>query len=122
MVVVGQLGIALIGAAVGFLLWQLSASDSVANGVGNIVGLACSFFSGAWIPLSVAGEGVRIAAAFTPFYWATQAMVSVSQAAQVTSDLLIQAAGEVSVTFLWAAAIALVAIALGRARLREAGV
>ena len=121
-VVVGQLGIALIGAAVGFLLWQLSASDSVANGVGNIVGLACSFFSGTWIPLSVAGEGVRIAAAFTPFYWATQAMVSVSQAAQVTSDLLIQAAGEVSVTFLWAAAIALVAIALGRARLREAGV
>ena len=121
-VVVGQLGIALIGAAVGFLLWQLNASDSVANGVGNIAGLACSFFSGAWIPLSVAGEGVRIAAAFTPFYWATQAMVSVSQAAQVTSDLLIQAAGEVSVTFLWAAAIALVAIALGRARLREAGV
>ncbi len=121
-VVVGQLGIALIGAAVGFLLWQLSASDNVANGVGNIVGLACSFFSGAWIPLSVAGEGVRIAAAFTPFYWATQAMVSVSQTAQVTSDLLIQAAGEVGVTFLWAAAIALVAIALGRARLREAGV
>ena len=121
-VVVGQLGIALIGAAVGFLLWQLSASDSVANGVGNIVGLACSFFSGSWIPLSVAGEGVRIAAAFTPFYWATQAMVSVSQAAQVTSDLLIQAAGEVGIAFLWAAAIALVAIALGRARLREAGV
>ena len=121
-VVVGQLGIALIGAAVGFLLWQLNASDSVANGVGNIAGLACIFFSGAWIPLSVAGEGVRIAAAFTPFYWATQAMVSVSQAAQVTSDLLIQAAGEVSVTFLWAAAIALVAIALGRARLRETGV
>ena len=121
-VVVGQLGIALIGAAVGFLLWQLNASDSVANGVGNIAGLACSFFSGAWIPLSVAGEGVRIAAAFTPFYWATQAMVSVSQAAQVTSDLLIQAAGEVGITFLWAAAIALVAIALGRARLREAGV
>ena len=121
-VVVGQLGIALIGAAVGFLLWQLNASDSVANGVGNIAGLACSFFSGTWIPLSVAGEGVRIAAAFTPFYWATQAMVSVSQAAQVTSDLLIQAAGEVGITFLWAAAIALVAIALGRARLREAGV
>ena len=121
-VVVGQLGIALIGAAVGFLLWQLSASDSVANGVGNIVGIACRFFSGAWIPLSVAGEGVRIAAAFTPFYWATQAMVSVSQAAQVTSDLLIQAAGEVGITFLWAAAIALVAIALGRARLRETGV
>ena len=120
-VVVGQLGIALIGAAVGFLLWQLSASDSVANGVGNIVGLACSFFSGAWIPLSVTSEGVRIAAAFTPFYWATQAMTAVSQAAQVTSDLLIQAAGEVGVTFLWAAAIALVAIALGRARLRDAG-
>ncbi len=121
-VVVGQLGIALIGAAVGFLLWQLSTSDSVANGVGNIAGLACSFFSGAWIPLSVAGEGVRTAAAFTPFYWATEAMTTVSQAAQVTSDLLIQAAGEVGITFQWAAAIALVAIALGRARLREAGV
>ena len=31
-VVFGQLGVALIGAAFGFLLWQLGASESVANG------------------------------------------------------------------------------------------
>lgn len=120
-VVFGQLGVALIGAAFGFLLWQLGASESVANGAGNIVGLACSFFSGAWIPLSIVGEGVRMAAAFTPFYWATNAMIEVSQAPQITSGLALQAAGEVGVTFLWALVIAIIAVAIGRVRLRERG-
>ena len=120
-VVLGQLGVALIGAAVGFLLWQLGASESVANGAGNIIGLACSFFSGAWIPLSVVGEGVRMAAAFTPFYWATNAMLEVSQAPQITSSLVFQAVGEVGVTFLWALVIAIIAVAIGRVRLRERG-
>ena len=120
-VVFGQLGVALIGAAFGFLLWQLGASESVANGAGNIVGLACSFFSGAWIPLSIVGEGVRVAAAFTPFYWATNAMIEVSQAPQITSGLALQAAGEVGVTFLWALVIAIIAVAIGRVRLRERG-
>ena len=120
-VVFGQLGVALIGAAFGFLLWQLGASESVANGAGNIVGLACSFFSGAWIPLSIVGEGVRMAAAFTPFYWATNAMIEVSQASQITSGLAFQAAGEVGVTFLLALVIAIIAVAIGRVRLRERG-
>ena len=82
---------------------------------------ACSFFSGAWIPLSIVGEGVRVAAAFTPFYWATNAMIEVSQAPQITSGLALQAAGEVGVTFLWALVIAIIAVAIGRVRLRERG-
>lgn len=120
-VLAAQLGFALVGCAAGFLMWQLGASDTMANGAGNIFGLVCSFFSGAWIPLSVMGESTRLAAAFTPFYWATDAMTQVSEAADVTASLALQAFGEVGVTFVWAAVIALVAVALGRARLRESG-
>ena len=120
-VLAAQLGFALVGGAAGFLMWQLGSSDTMANGAGNIFGLVCSFFSGAWIPLSVMGESTRLAAAFTPFYWATDAMTQVSEAADVTASLALQAFGEVGVTFAWAAVIALVAVALGRARLRESG-
>ena len=120
-VLAAQLGFALVGGAAGFLMWQLGASDTMANGAGNIFGLVCSFFSGAWIPLSVMGESTRLAAAFTPFYWATDAMTQVSEAADITASLALQAFGEVGVTFAWAAVIALVAVALGRARLRESG-
>ena len=120
-VLAAQLGFALVGGAAGFLMWQLGASDTMANGAGNIFGLVCSFFSGAWIPLSVMGESTRLAAAFTPFYWATDAMTQVSEAADITASLALQAFGEVGVTFAWAAIIALVAVALGRARLRESG-
>ena len=120
-VLAAQLGFALVGGAAGFLMWQLGASDTMANGAGNIFGLVCSFFSGAWIPLSVMGESTRLAAALTPFYWATDAMTQVSEAADITASLALQAFGEVGVTFAWAAVIALVAVALGRARLRESG-
>ena len=64
---------------------------------------------------------MRVAAAFTPFYWATNAMIEVSQAPQITSGLALQAAGEVGVTFLWALVIAIIAVAIGRVRLRERG-
>ena len=62
-----------------------------------------------------------MAAAFTPFYWATNAMIEVSQAPQITLGLALRAAGEVGVTFLWALVIAIIAVAIGRVRLRERG-
>lgn len=120
-VLAAQLAFAFVGGAVGFLLWQVGASDSMANGVGNIVGLVCSFFSGAWIPLSIMGEGVRIAASFTPFFWATNAMMVIAEAPSVTGEILAQAAGEVGMTFLWAVVVGALAVALGRIRLRERG-
>lgn len=120
-VVAAQLAFALVGGAVGFLLWQLGASETAANGVGNILGLVCSFFSGVWIPLSIMGETVRAAAAFTPFFWATSAMTLVAEAPSVTSEVLAQAAGEIGITVLWAVVIGVLAVALGRIRLRERG-
>lgn len=120
-VLAAQLSFALVGCAVGFLLLQVGVSESMANGVGNIAGLVCSFFSGAWIPLSIMGEGVRLVASFTPFFWATDAMTLVAEAPDVTVALAAQAAGEVGVTVLWAVVIGVLAVALGRVRLRERG-
>ena len=48
-------------------------------------------------------------------------MTQVSEAADIRASLALQAFGEVGVTFLWAAVIALAAVALGRAHLRESG-
>ena len=120
-VLAAQLAFALVGCAAGFLLWQMGVSETMANGAGNIAGLVCSFFSGAWIPLSIMGEGVREAAAFTPFYWATDAMTLVAEAPSITWDVMTRAAGEVGVTLLWAAVLVVLAVALGRIRLREGG-
>ena len=120
-VAAAQLAFALVGGAVGFLLWQLGASETAANGVGNIFGLVCSFFSGVWIPLSILGETVRAAAAFTPFFWATSAMTLVANAPSVTSGVLAQAASEIGITVLWAVVVGVLAVALGRIRLRERG-
>lgn len=120
-VLAAQLSFALLGCAAGFLLWQIGVSETMANGVGNIAGLICSFFSGAWIPLSIMGEGVREAAAFTPFYWATDAMTLIAEAPSITWGIMGQAAGEVGVTLLWAVVVAALAVALGRIRLRESG-
>lgn len=121
-VLAAQLAFALVGCSAGFLLWQIGVSETMANGVGNIAGLVCSFFSGAWIPLSIMGEGVREAAAFTPFYWATDAMTLIAEAPDVTWGVMGQAVGEVGVTLLWAAIVVALAVALGRIRLRESGV
>ena len=48
-------------------------------------------------------------------------MIEVSQAPQITPGLALQTAGEVGVTFLWALVIAIIAVAIGRVRLRERG-
>ena len=120
-VLAAQLSFALLGCAAGFLLWQIGVSETMANGVGNIAGLICSFFSGAWIPLSIMGEGVREAAAFTPFYCATDDMTLIVEAPSITWGIRGQAAGEGGVTLLWAVVVAALAVALGRIRLRESG-
>lgn len=121
-VVLAQLTYALMGTAFGFLLLQLGAGTAAANGAGNIVGLVLSFFGGGWGSFDLMGEGMRAVVTFTPFYWATSAMELVCESPDVTSSVMLQAFGYLGVSALFAVAIAVVALAVGRSRQREHGV
>lgn len=76
----------LIPASIGFMLGMLGANTAVANSVGNIVGLAISFFGGAWFSISLMEPVVRDIAHWLPGLWYTQAC-------QAVADLCTGAAG-----------------------------
>lgn len=68
----------LIPASIGFMLGMLGANTAVANSVGNIVGLAISFFGGAWFSISLMEPVVRDIAHWLPGLWYTQACQAVA--------------------------------------------
>lgn len=96
----------LIPASIGFMLGMLGANTAVANSVGNIVGLAISFFGGAWFSISLMEPVVRDIAHWLPGLWYTQAC-------QAVADLCTGAAGaQPSVLFIALGVMALFALAL----------
>lgn len=64
----------LVPLGVGYLLGQFGIGSTAANGVGNITALVLSFLGGAWMPLSMAPEGVQVVARFLPGYWYIEAL------------------------------------------------
>lgn len=95
----------LIPASIGFMLGMLGANTAVANSVGNIVGLAISFFGGAWFSISLMEPVVRDIAHWLPGLWYTQAC-------QAVADLCTGAAGaQASVLFIALGVMALFALA-----------
>lgn len=95
----------LIPASIGFMLGMLGANTAVANSVGNIVGLAISFFGGAWFSISLMEPVVRDIAHWLPGLWYTQAC-------QAVADLCTGAAGaQPSVLFIALGVMVLFALA-----------
>lgn len=60
--------------ALAFTISQFNVSEQLLNAIGNIFGLVCAFFSGAWIALDLVGPTVREIAKFTPAYWFNDAL------------------------------------------------
>ena len=101
----GVLVVSLIPASIGFMLGMLGANTAVANSVGNIVGLAISFFGGAWFSISLMEPVVRDIAHWLPGLWYTQAC-------QAVADLCTGAAGaQPSVLFIALGVMVLFALA-----------
>lgn len=114
-----QLAFAMVGTATGFLLWELRVVESVANAVGNIAGLALSFFAGSWVPLDMAGEAVQAIAQFTPGYWAVSVVYDVYEAPGLTDELVVGSLANIGIVVLFAIALACIGLVLGRLRAKD---
>ncbi len=112
---------ALIPTSIGFMLGMLGANTAVANSVGNIAGLAISFFGGAWFSISLMAPAVQEIAHWLPGYWYTQACTTVA-------DLITGAAGaeistvwaSIGVMLLFALAFLCIGIAASKKRTQTA--
>ena len=111
----------LVPLAMAFALSQLNASEEMLNAVGNILGLASSFLSGAWVTRELMDSSVQALARLTPGYWCNDVLVS----AFTTSDwgaLAGRMATDLGMLLLFAVVTALVGAAVSQARvLRSTG-
>ncbi len=120
----GQVGVALLAllayalfaGGVGFLLGQLGIGEEAANAIANIGGMVLSFLGGAWVGLDMMPPAVLDVARFTPSYWTVTAI----DGSIVELDSLGAALGAVGIVALFALAVVAAAVAVGRAKLREA--
>ena len=110
------LAYAMVSVAVGFLLGQLGAQEQAANMIANVGGLVLSFFGGAWVSMSLLPEGVHAVARFTPTYW----MVEGVNTLLLRQGSLATGLADAGIVALFAVAVCLVALAVGRVRVREA--
>ena len=114
----------LLALSVGFLLSKVRCSIAAANAAGNIGGLVLSFMGGAWVPLSVMSAEMIAIAHFLPGYWYT---VACEQAAAIPAGLPMQelvsqlgpVAWSLGVMLLFALAFFLVALVVGKVRVRD---
>lgn len=116
--VLGQLAFTAVGAASGFLIWQLGASQMVTNAAANVTGLILMFFSGAVVPVATMSPEVLTLARCTPFYWTAQAIDELVSTTTLTGEVLASALAGIGITLAFAVAIELVGLAVGRARLQ----
>lgn len=108
----------LVPLAVSFLAGQFGCGFGGANAIGNLLGMAMSLLGGAWISLSLLGPEVQAAARFTPGWWYTDAL---TRARDLTGSAdpgagIEAVAVDLAVVLLFAAALFLVALVVGKLR------
>ena len=119
-----SLSFALVPCALGVLLGQMGAGEEVFNAVGNIVGMAMSFLGGAWISLDLLAPEVQAASLLSPSRWYAEAVYgALALDSGATGTALADVLSRIGVVALFAVAVVLVSLAIGRARVRssEAG-
>lgn len=108
----------LVPLAVSFLAGQFGCGFGGANAIGNLLGMALSFLGGAWISLSLLGPEVQAVARFTPGWWYTDALTRARDLAGSADPGagLEAVAVDLAVVLLFAAALFLVALVVGKLR------
>ena len=87
---------------------------TIQNMVGNITGMVLTFLGGTWISLDLMPEAVRVVATFTPVYWLGEGLrAAVGDATGSAAEGVALAVG---VLVLFAAAIFVTALVVGRMR------
>ena len=111
-----MLAYALCAVAIGFLLGQAGLKDNAVNAVANILGMVLSFLGGAWISLEFMPDAVVKIAHFTPSYWTNSMITGAAHADSASMQTIAPLMGDCGIALLFALAIFLVAVAIGRAR------
>lgn len=113
-----SLAFCLVPLAVSFLAGQFGCGFGGANAIGNLLGMALSFLGGAWISLSLLGPEVQAVARFTPGWWYTDALTRARDLAGSADPGagLEAVAVDLAVVLLFAAALFLVALVVGKLR------
>ena len=111
-----MLAYALCAVAIGFLLGQAGLKDNAVNAVANIFGMVLSFLGGAWISLEFMPDAVVKIAHFTPSYWTNSMITGAAHADSASMQTIAPLMGDCGIALLFALAIFLVAVAIGRAR------
>lgn len=107
--------------ALGYLFAQLGLKENAANAAGNIIAMALSFLGGAWIDIKLLGSEVVSVAHFTPSYWYTDAITQIATLSTTpTQAVLGTVFGNLGIILLFAAAIFVVALVIGRTRVQSA--
>ena len=108
----------LVPLAVSFLAGQFGCGLGGANAIGNLLGMAMSFLGGAWISLSLLAPEVQAVARFTPGWWYTDALARARDVAgSAGTDAALEAiAVDLAVVLLFAVALFLVALVVGKLR------
>ena len=108
----------LVPLAVSFLAGQFGCGFGGANAIGNLLGMAMSFLGGAWVSLSLLGPEVQAVARFTPGWWYTDALTRARDLAGSADPGagLEAVAVDLAVVLLFAAALFLVALVVGKLR------
>lgn len=65
---------ALFALALGFLMGQLTSSETAMNAIANSAGLVFSFLGGIWVPLAFVGEPIATIARFLPTFYYNEAL------------------------------------------------
>lgn len=108
----------LFAVAVGFLLGQLEIPENAINGLTNLLGMTLSFLGGAWVSMSYLPDELVAVAHFTPAFWATEAIRGAASMVDVTPERVLPLLANVGVVLLFAAALLVVALAVGKDRAR----
>lgn len=119
-----SLSFSLVPCALGVLLGQMGAGEEVFNAVGNIVGMTMSFLGGAWISLDLLAPEVQAVSLLSPSRWYAEAVYgALALDSGAAGSALADVLSRIGVVVLFALAVVLVSLAIGRARMRssEAG-
>lgn len=112
------LALSFVGSAFGFVLWQVGARAEVAHAAANIGSMVFTFLAGTWVPIDQMGEGVRALGSMTPGFWAVSGLGDLARAVDLTPGVVGAVLSKAGLVVLFAVAIALVALVLGRIRRR----
>lgn len=119
-VALAMLAYVAVAVAIGFLVGQAGLGENAANAIGNIGGMGMSFLAGAWVPLTLLPDGLVAVARLTPAYWAHEAISGAATVESPSWDRIVPLLVDCGLCLLFAVALVVVAMVVGRTRSRAA--